>query len=143
MTEPPPGRTIVEDLLVYTTYDWIDLGHLRSVVRDSTGVDATRTQEACMSVVSELIEGGLAAAGDVVNGEFAAWPCTRTQAVERIDAEWRAEPDPALIPFQVAALAPSPAGVAVIAAVMEREGAGDSWQARVPKSPLPEAHPDI
>lgn len=131
MTEATSDRTIVEDLLVYTTYDWIDLGHLRSVVREGKGVEADRLHSACMSVISELIGRGLVAAGDVVDGHFTAWPGTRAQAIDRIDEEWRAQPDPALLPFEVAALAPCPAAIAVVEAVMDREGGDQSWRPRM------------
>ena len=141
MTEQPADRTIVEDLLVYTVYDYIDLGHLRSVVREATGVDDAHAHSASMSVVSELIEHGLVAAGDVVDGEFKAWPCTRAEAVARIDSEWQAAADPVLVPFELAALAPTPAGVTVVELVMAREGVDTSWRARMSCMPVRAAHP--
>src|SRR3954453_12323965 len=57
-------RSIVEDLLVYTIYDWIDLGFLRATVRESTGAAPAELHDRVMAVVSELIGKGLVAAGD-------------------------------------------------------------------------------
>lgn len=131
----------MEELLVSTIYDWIDLGFLRSTVRKMTGVGPAELHAAVMTVVAQLVMDGLVAAGDVTNEGFRAWDCSRAQAVSRIDREWRAEPDPQLWPFQVAALAPTQEGVTVIESVMAREGGDGSWRERMAQNPLAMAHP--
>ena len=141
MTFEQPRRSVIEKLLVYTIYDWIDLGFLRSVVREMTGAEPTQLHAAVMAVLDQLVGEGLVAAGDLTEAGFRAWDCTRGEAVARIDREWRAEPDPALHPFQVAALAPTRAGVDVIASVMSREGDDGSWRTRLSHAPLATAHP--
>jgi hypothetical protein len=140
VTPQQPRRSVVEELLVSTIYDWIDLGFLRSTVREMTGVGPAELHAAVMTVVSQLVGEGLVAAGDVTDGGFRAWDCSRDQAVSRIDREWRAESDPELWPFQVAALAPTQEGLTVIEAVMAREGGDESWRARLAQSPLAVAH---
>ena len=139
MTNPEHDRSVVEELLVHTIYDWIDLGHLRTIVREMyPGAPSLHT--ASMAVVTELISNGLVAAGDVRDGHFDAWACTRDEAVARIDREWRAQPDPSVLPFQVAALAPTHAGLAIVADVMTREGADDSWRRRAFATPPAQPH---
>src|SRR3954462_4630022 len=133
-------REIVEELLVYTIYDWIDLAFLRATVRETTRAAPDELPDKVMEVVSELIGQALVAAGDVTNAGFRAWACSRDGAIDRIDREWRAEPDPELWPFQVAALAPTQQGVAVIESVMAREGDDGSWRTRMSRLPLAEAH---
>jgi len=141
VTLQQPSRSAVEELLVSTIYDWIDLGFLRSTVRETTGVGPAELHAAVMTVVAQLVMDGLVAAGDVTDEGFRAWDCSRAQAVSRIDREWRAEPDPELWPFQVAALAPTQQGVTVIESVMAREGDDGSWRVRMAQSPLAVAHP--
>lgn len=141
MTLQQPSRSAVEELLVSTIYDWIDLGFLRSTVREMTGVGPAELHAAVMTVVAQLVMDGLVAAGDVSDEGFRAWDCSRAKAVSRIDREWRAEPDPELWPFQVAALAPTQEGVTVIESVMAREGDDGSWRERMAQSPLAVAHP--
>jgi hypothetical protein len=134
-------RSVVEELLVSTIDDWIDLGYLRSTVREMTGASAADLHAAVMAVVGTLVDEGLVAVGDVTEDGFRAWNCTRGEAVTRIDREWLAEPDPELLPFQVAALSPTPKGAAVIESVMTREGDDGSWHERLSRSPLAAAHP--
>lgn len=141
MTLEQPRRSVVEELLVSTIYDWIDLGFLRSTVREMTGAGPAELHAAAMTVVAQLVTGGLVAAGDVADGGFRAWDCSRGQAVSRIDREWRAESDPELWPFQVAALAPTHEGLTVIEAVLSREGDDGSWEERMLRDPLAAAHP--
>lgn len=141
MTLDQPRRSVVEELLVSTIYDWIDLGFLRATVREMSGADPAELHETAMAVVEQLVQEGLVAAGDVTREGFRAWDCTRTEAVSRIDREWSAEPDPELWPFQVAALAPTEAGVALIESIMAREGDDGSWRERMSRSPLAVAHP--
>jgi hypothetical protein len=141
VTSEQPRRSVVEELLVSTIYDWIDLGYLRSTVREMTGASTAGLHAAAMAVVSTLVDEGLVAVGDMTKDGFRAWSCTRGQAVARINREWLAEPDPELLPFQVAALSPTPKGAAVIESVMAREGDDGSWQERFVHSPLATAHP--
>ena len=141
MTLEQPRRSVVEELLVSTIYDWIDLGFLRSTVREMTGVGPTELHATVMTVVGQLVTEGLVAAGDVTHDGFRVWDCSRGQAVSRIDREWRAEPDPELWPFQVAALAPTQEGVTVIESVMSREGDDGSWRERMSQNSLAVAHP--
>lgn len=132
---------MVEELLLCTIYDWIDLGLLRSTVREMLGVvEPTELHANVMAVLEQLIGEGLVAAGDVTRNGFHAWPCTRSEAISRIDREWRAEPDPELWPFHVAALAPTEKGVAVIESVMSREGDDGSWRDRMSHGPLAVPH---
>ncbi|WP_344255411.1 hypothetical protein [Terrabacter carboxydivorans] len=131
----------MEDLLMGTIYDWIDLGLVRSHVREEMGVEDPELHVTAMEVVAQLIREGFVAAGDVDRDGFHAWDCTRGEAISRIDREWRAEPDPELWPFQVAALAPTQQGLAVIEAVTSREGDDGSWRERMSQSPLALPHP--
>lgn len=139
MTPTEPKRSIVEELLVSTIYDWIDLGYVRSTVRELTGAEPPELHAATMKVVGALIADGLVAAGDVTDGAFQEWDCTRDEAIARIDQEWRAASDPELWPFQVAALAPTQDGFRVIAGVMAREGEDDSWRRRLAQGSLAQA----
>src|SRR3954453_11422268 len=66
-------RGVVEELLVYTIYDWIDLGFLRATVREITRAAPGDLHARAMDVVSELIGQGLVAAGDVTDAGFKAW----------------------------------------------------------------------
>lgn len=140
MTAQEPQRSIVEELLVSTIYDWIDLGYVRSTVRELTRIPPSDLHPATMQVVAQLIRDGLVAAGNVTDGHFQAWDCTRDEAISRIDEAWRAAPDPELWPFQVAALAPTDAGVRIITEVLSREGEDDSWRERMSQSPIAVAH---
>lgn len=141
MTLNQPSRSVVEEVLISTIYDWLDLGFLRSTVREMTGVAPAELHATVMTVVAQLVGEGLVAAGDVTQDGFRSWDCTRAQAVSRIDREWRAEPDPELWPFQVAALAPTLKGVDLIESVMSREGDDGSWRVRMSRGPLAVAHP--
>ncbi|MEW1955168.1 hypothetical protein [Terrabacter sp. NPDC080008] len=136
MTPQEPQRSVEEELLVSTIYDWIDLGYLRSTVRELNHVGSPDLHAASMTVVARLIGDGLVAAGDVTEGQFRAWDCTREEAIARIDKEWQAASDPELWPFQVAALAPTDEGVRVVAQVLAREGEGKSWQKPRTQKPL-------
>lgn len=146
------SRSAVEELLVSTIYDWVDLGYLRSTVRELSDVDARDLHVASMKVVTRLLGEGLVAAGDVTAGQFHPWDCTGEEAIDRIDKEWQAASNPELWPFQVAALAPTDAGVQagaliesedfddpsrrVVAQVLTREGKGESWRKPLSQKPL-------
>lgn len=67
---------MVEEWLVSTLYDWIDLGYVRSTVRGLTGAQPSELHAATMKVVGTLIADGLVAAGDVTDGAFHEWDCT-------------------------------------------------------------------
>ena len=135
-------RTIAEDLLVGTIYDWIDLGSVRAAVREFGGGAAGDLFADSMALVSELVEGGLVTAGDVVDGRFRTWNCTRHEAVARVDAEWRALDDPdAVWPFVIAALAVTPAGLDVVATVLGREGDDEPWRDRALRHSVDAPHP--
>lgn len=143
MTLEHPKRSVVEDLLLGTIYDWIDLGLVRSTVREMLGVeDPADLHATVMEVITQLIGEGFVAAGDVDRDGFHAWDCSRSQAISRIDLQWRAEPDPELWPFQVAALAPTRRALDIIESVMSREGDDGSWRGRMSRTPLALPHAD-
>src|SRR6478735_239103 len=75
VTPTEPERSMVEELLGSAIYDWIDLGYVRSTVRELTGAQPSELHAAAMKVVGTLIADGLVAAGDVTDGAFQEWDC--------------------------------------------------------------------
>lgn len=80
----------VDALLVLALVDWIDAADVVSAVIKRSGPgNKDETRRLSLATIRELLSQGLMRPGLITETEFIAWPLTTSQAIRRIEEEWR------------------------------------------------------
>ena len=115
------SRTFVEDVLARGVDDWVYAAEVLGVVERSGVTDRSQLRQLALGVISEVLVGGFAVAGEVDGERHRPWECSVGDAIARIVEEWGQWGDEAPTPGAVVWLDATLSGVAVGQAVLDRE----------------------
>ena len=85
----------IEDVLIRGLDDWVQAAEFASAVQ-LAGAPKAEIRERSLDVLQEMLQRDLVQIGDVTENGFAAWAMSDSQAIAKIDADWResvGEPD--------------------------------------------------
>jgi hypothetical protein len=82
-------HAFVDGILTRGLHDWIQAAEVVSVVKSALPTaPEVDILDLSLSVIRELVKGGLMSAGDVTTDGFREWGLEQEAAVERIEREW-------------------------------------------------------